>query len=255
MRDNTTSWGSVAGWYDELIETDNDSYQKNVILPNLIRLIAPNEKMTLLDLACGQGYFARAMAQNGAHVTASDISEELVNAAKKYSGPHIDYIVSPSDDISYLASESTEIAMTVLAIQNIRSLPDTFAEVARVLRPRGRFILVLNHPCFRIPKHSSWQWDEANHNQYRRIDGYMNESKLDIDMNPGETNAKKKNFTVSFHRPLQTYFKALAKSGLAVTKLEEWISHKRSQKGARSAEEDRMRKEIPLFLCIEATKF
>ena len=82
----------------------------------------------------------------------------------------------------------------------------------------------------------------------------MSDQSLRIDMTPGEADAARKTFTVSFHRPLQSYFKALNKAGLAVTRLEEWISHKKSQKGPRAAEEDRTRKEIPMFLCIEARK-
>ncbi len=40
----------------------------------------------------------------------------------------------------------------------------------------------------------------------------------------------------------------LAKHGFAVTRLEEWISNKKSQKGPRVTAEDKARKEIPLFL-------
>ena len=114
--------------------------------------------------------------------------------------------------------------------------------------------MVINHPAFRIPKRSSWGWDEKESKQYRRIDAYMSDEKIEIDMKPGEEMVSKKAFTVSFHRPLQVYFKALNKAGFAVTRLEEWISHKSSQPGPRSAEEDRTRKEIPMFLCIEARK-
>ena len=60
--------------------------------------------------------------------------------------------------------------------------------------------------------------------------------------------------TVSFHRPLQVYIKALTKAGFVVSRLEEWISHKKSGSGPRQAAEDTARKEIPLFLCIEARK-
>jgi hypothetical protein len=82
----------------------------------------------------------------------------------------------------------------------------------------------------------------------------MSDSKIKIDMTPGESDPKRKKSTVSFHRPLQSYFKALNKADLSVTHLEEWISHKKSQKGPRAAEEDRTRKEIPMFLMLEASK-
>jgi DNA-binding LacI/PurR family transcriptional regulator len=60
--------------------------------------------------------------------------------------------------------------------------------------------------------------------------------------------------TTTFHRPLQAYFKALAAAGLPVTDLEEWISHKKSDSGPRASAENIARNEIPMFLCIVATK-
>jgi hypothetical protein len=53
---------------------------------------------------------------------------------------------------------------------------------------------------------------------------------------------------------MQDFFKALSKAGFAVTKLEEWISHKKSEKGPKQAAEDTARKEIPLFLMLEVRK-
>jgi hypothetical protein len=109
---------------------------------------------------------------------------------------------------------------------------------------------VLNHPSFRNPKQTYWGYNEADDTQYRRVDEYMSESKVKIDMTPGSFKDKK--FTVSFHRPLQVYMKALHKSGFAVTRLEEWASHKESEKGPKQRAENKARKEIPMFMCIEA---
>ena len=70
-------------------------------------------------------------------------------------------------------------------------------------------------------------------------------------MNPGQVKSEK---TISFHHPLQFYFKALEKAGFVVTRLEEWTSHKESEKGPRAGAENRARKEFPLFLFLEAVK-
>lgn len=211
----------------------------------------------MLDVACGQGYFSRAFANNGAKVIASDISSELVELAKKNPSADsnaVEYHVAPADRLSYAADSSADVATIVLALQNIENLNGTVSEISRALKSNGRFVFVLNHPAFRIPQNSSWQWDEKENRQYRRVDSYMSDSRTEIDMTPGEKSKSEKEFTVSFHRPLQVYFKALSKAGLSVTRLEEWISHRKSQKGPRSEEEDRTRKEIPMFLCIEARK-
>lgn len=256
-----TSWGGVADWYDETVN-DADSYQKNVIMPNLIRIVDPKKGMTIVDVACGQGYFAQAFAQNGATVIGSDISKELIDIAKKHSSD-ASFHVAPADKLTFIengtAENGADVVTIVLALQNIENLSGAVSEAARILKSgdsqsAGRLVIVLNHPAFRIPKRSDWGWDDKTASQYRRVDSYMSDSSEKIDMNPGEKKTDNKEFTMSFHRPLQSYFKAFNKSGLAVTRLEEWISHKKSQKGPRANEEDRMRKEIPMFVCIEAKK-
>ena len=50
------------------------------------------------------------------------------------------------------------------------------------------------------------------------------------------------------------YFKNLNKAGLAVSLLEEWNSNKVSDSGPRAKAENLARKEIPLFLFMEAKK-
>lgn len=253
-----TSWGEVAEWYDDLLSNDPDSYQKNVILPNLIRLIEPSPKTKILDLACGQGYFSIAFGKMNAKVIGCDISKELIEIAKEKSNKekisNIEFNSAPSDKISFIEDKTIDVITIVLAIQNIENIAGTFAECSRVLKPDGKLFVVLNHPSFRIPQRSSWGWDEENKKQYRRIDGYMSEQSQKIDMTPGEIDPSKKKFTISFHRPLQQYVKAITKAGLSINRLEEWISHKESQAGPRSAEEDRMRKEIPIFMCLECWK-
>jgi len=60
--------------------------------------------------------------------------------------------------------------------------------------------------------------------------------------------------TWTFHRPLQEYFKSLGGHGLAVTALEEWVSHRASKPGSASRMENRARGEIPMFLSLLAGK-
>ena len=255
--DKKTSWGEVAEWYNELLSNDNDSYQNKVILPNIIRIVDPKPQMKIADIACGQGFFSFAFAQKGAQVVGCDIGEELIkianNQKEKIQLSNVEFFVCPANKTP-IADNSIDTAVINLALQNIEDLSGTIKEISRILKPNGKFVLTLNHPNFRIPHRSSWQWDDKTNTQYRRIDGYMSETNSKIDMNPGENNSTKKQFTYSFHRPLQNYFKALVKNGFAITRLEEWISHKESQPGPKQAEENRIRKEIPMFMCLEAER-
>ncbi|MBI5126567.1 MAG: class I SAM-dependent methyltransferase [Candidatus Taylorbacteria bacterium] len=249
-----TSWGKVAEWYDDLLSTDGDSYQAQVILPNLTRRLAPKKGMAVLDLACGQGFFTREWVKAGATVVASDIAAPLITLAQKQSPVPSAYHIAPAHDVSFVQSGTLDAVTIILALQNIENLSAVCAEVSRVLKPGGIFYIVLNHPAFRIPKQSSWEWDKVGKAQYRRIDAYMTESRSTIDMNPGTKELSNKEHTVSFHRPLQVYAKLLGKAGFGITHIEEWISHKMSKPGPRAEEENRTRKEIPMFLLLEATK-
>lgn len=251
MNSEKTSWGKFAGWYDNLLESERDNYQKTVILPNLARLLDIKKNEVVLDLACGQGFFTRAVQKLGARAIGVDIAPELIGIAKKNSPKEIEFFTGPAARLSFLKDASVEKIISVLAIQNIENIKAVFEECHRVLKPNGKLLIVLNHPAFRIPQKSSWGWDENNKNQYRRIDGYLSDAKIKIQMHPGD---QPKDYTFSFHRPLQTYFKNLKNTGFAVTGLEEWISDKKSQPGVRATAENSIRKEIPLFLFLEATK-
>lgn len=244
----TTSWGSVASWYDDHLEGE-DTYHANVIRPNLERWLLDTKDKDVLDLACGEGYFSRMLQEMGARVTGADIAAELIDIAKSKSDAS--FYVAPAENLSFAQNASFDAILCVLALQNMERIEDVFAECARVLRSDGKFVFVLNHPAFRIPKRSAWGFDAEENTQYRRIDGYLSASQVTIDLSPGRKTGEA---TVSVHRSLQDYMKALSRRGFAVTKLEEWISHKESEKGPRKEAEDRARKEFPLFLTVEARR-
>ena len=246
-----TGWGEIASEYGLAYTHDASSYHAAVILPNLMRLVDPKPGKRILEVGCGDGYFASAFADSGAVVTGADIAGEMIEQAKRRD-PAIAWHVAPGDGLAFAADASFDAVVIVLALQNIENLAGTVSEASRVLVSGGELFVVLNHPTFRIPKRSSWGWDEANTTQYRRVDSYLSESRQEIDMDPGSQGVKRT--TISFHRPLQVYVKTLSKFGFVVIGLEEWISHKESEKGGRSEAENRARKEFPLFMMLRARK-
>ncbi|MCU0660655.1 MAG: class I SAM-dependent methyltransferase [Candidatus Pacebacteria bacterium] len=256
MKRQSTSWESSAAWYQDLVEGQGATYQKEVILPNLLRVLALRKDEHLVDVACGQGFFTRAFAATGARTIGADISPLLIQFAKE-NAPTVDaFYIAPAHTLSFAKDASVDTITIIMAIQNIENPAEVVKECARVLRSHGRIVIVMNHPAFRIPKRSDWGYDEKTSTQYRRIDGYMSQSKVQIDMHPGKnaTGRGSGDYTISFHNPLQFYFKLFHKYGFAVSRLEEWISHKKSSKGPRQKAEDEARKEIPIFLCLEVIK-
>jgi ubiquinone/menaquinone biosynthesis C-methylase UbiE len=244
-----TSWERDSEWYDDLLSKPG-SYQEQVVLPNLMRMLELARGMQVIDLACGPGYFSRAMAAAGAKVFGIDASRSFIDTANGAGGGPT-YAIGDAASLVGVGDAMYDRATMVLAIQNIEPAAHAFAEAARVLKKNGRLLIVMNHPAFRIPKQSDWGWD-GDKVQYRREDRYLSELKEKIQTHPGSDPDR---FTLSFHRPLQFYVKALAKAGFAVTRLEEWTSNRSSQPGPRAEAENRARAEFPLFMAIEARKF
>lgn len=249
----STSWGKVSHWYDSHLENEG-TYHATVVLPGSLRLLGLKKGETLLDIACGQGFFSRAFAEAGAHVDGVDISPELIAIAKSKTSDPEAFRAANAENLSFIPQGTYDVATMMLAIQNIKDLDRALSEASRVLKLGGRFLIVMNHPAFRIPHASSWGHDEKGKVQYRRLDRYLSEATSFIDMNPGRKEGEKQVETVSYHRPLQVYVKALLKHGFHIEKLEEWISDKVSEPGPRQHAENAARKEFPLFLAVLCEK-
>lgn len=183
-----TSWGKVADWYGEHLE-GADTYHAKVVAPNLVRLVGAEKGKHILEIGCGEGYFARMFAEAGADVVGADISPELIAQAQRKEG-RVTYHATSADNLSFAHDASFDVVVAVLTLQNMERIEPVVKEIARVSKPGGSFIFVLNHPAFRIPKRSAWGWDGEKEVQYRRLDGYLSASREKIDMTPGSSEKK-----------------------------------------------------------------
>ena len=243
MASTNTSWEGAGQWYQALVEEET-SYQKNLILPNLLRLLSLQGGERILDLGCGTGFFSQAFFEHGARVIGVDLAPELIKLAKQRCSPEIKFYAAEASRLPFIKDASVNIITLILALQNMEGVGEILKEGRRVLAKEGRIVMVLTHPCFRVPKGSSWGYDEAEKTQFRRIDYYLSESKIKVQMHPGE---KPEECTLSLHRPLQFYFKALRKAGFCVSGLEEWNSNLISK---RAKELKQRIKRVKKFLCF-----
>jgi 2-polyprenyl-3-methyl-5-hydroxy-6-metoxy-1,4-benzoquinol methylase len=113
---------------------------------------------SILDAGCGEGGYSRIFAAAGAKVTGVDFSERMILAAQEYEKLKplgIRYAVGDLVDLGVKPStfDGVVCIMTLMAIQDLRHAT---AEIARVLRPKGRVFLVINHPCFSRPDNGNY---------------------------------------------------------------------------------------------------
>lgn len=247
-----TSWQSVGKWYNQSVGEDGHYYHRHLILPNVIKLLDfPKEKASsLLDLACGQGIMSRVLPKNVSYV-GLDASKELIEAAKNYQSPGKCDFIQADVTKPFPVKKMFSCATLILALQNIEFPDLLFKHVHSHLEQNAPFIIVLNHPYFRIPRQSSWKVDQEQKIQYRRIDKYMSSMKIPIQAHPGKGKVSAQ--TVSFHHPFSLYSLWLKNAGFTIDLVEEWCSNKVSEGGAAKME-NRSRQEFPLFMAIVARK-
>ena len=264
-----TSWNDVAEWYNSLLGNEGSDYHQQLIHPGVERLLRHNQGdlagRDVLDIACGQGVLCRYLVQKGATVTGIDLSEALLAYAEerlepeqnlRYARADATALLNPKGQLLPEWQESSYDAVTlVLAAQNMTPLSNVWRAVSALLRPGGALVVVVVHPCFRIPQHSNWHWNAEEHRQERTVWRYLSSAEIGIKAHPGRSaRGEASAQTTHFHRPLQAYINTLGNAGLWIDHIEEWCSHKQEQPGVKSEAIDTARNEIPMFLAFRARK-
>ena len=150
-------WNKNAEWWDDKIGDGND-FQCKLIEPATKRLLCVSPGEMILDVACGAGRFARQMAELGAYVVAFDFSERFINRAKNRTAPdikNIEYHVADATDeeqILALGVNRFDAAVATMALMDMVSIDPLMRALSRSLKPGGRFVFSVMHPCFQPPE-------------------------------------------------------------------------------------------------------
>ena len=163
-----TSWEKSSQWYNVHMKEDGGYNHRELVLPNLLPLLGLKEGDSLLDLGCGQGFLARAIEANIDYL-GLDSSKSLIEYAKRkeqHSNRH--YKVH---DVTYPIDRDQKFshATFVLSLQNISKADLALKAASKVLKEEGQLIIVINHPCFRIPKHSSWGFLHKRYQIHQKV--------------------------------------------------------------------------------------
>jgi ubiquinone/menaquinone biosynthesis C-methylase UbiE len=245
----STSFEKSSNWYISCVGDKGHYFHKNVIMPHLKRLIKLNKKSKVLDLACGSGILLKWINKE-IEYKGIDISESLIKSAKKDLSKNQAFIKADITKELSIEEKYFSHAFIILALQNIEDGEMVIKNAAKHLAPNGKFIIVINHPCFRIPRQSSWDIDDEKKLQTRKLNMYMSNLKIPIQVHPSK---KSSPITYSFHHPISTYSDWLYKNKFAIEKIDELCSDKKST-GKKAKMENRARSEFPLFMVIVAKK-
>jgi SAM-dependent methyltransferase len=97
--------------------------------------------LNTLDLCCGQGNVAQALAARGCAVTGADFSPAMLEMARQRL-PGATFIEADAQDLPF-RDGAFDIVVSNLGICHVPDQPRALAQVRRVLRPGGRFAMTV----------------------------------------------------------------------------------------------------------------
>ncbi len=205
-------WEDHAGWWQAGFTGGADPEYVEQILPMAAAALAGAG--SVLDVGTGEGQIARLAVTGGARtvVGVDPTTAQIAEAHRRGGGPR--YLRAGAGALP-VADESFDAVIACLVFEHIVDVDAAISEVARVLRPGGRFAFFLNHPLLQTPN-SGWIDDHVLDppEQYWRIGPYLVE---DLSVEEVEKDV----FIPFIHRPLSRYVNAMADAGLVLRRMEE----------------------------------
>jgi len=129
----------VAKEYDTYYNTEIGK-KVNKIEENLIaKLLKEVPKSEMLELGCGTGHWTNFFTNNGFQVTATDISNEMMNIAKTKS-IQTKFIKADSQNIPF-PDNSFSVVSSITMLEFVDDQDKVLSEIYRVLKPGGWLIL------------------------------------------------------------------------------------------------------------------
>ena len=149
------AWNENAAFWDARMGEGND-FVEVLSWPATKRLLELQAGERVLDIACGNGLTSRRLATMGAEVVAFDFAEELITRARrrtKDSDRIIYHVLDATDEAALLAlgEGRFDAAICHMALFDMAEIDPLMRALSLLLRPGGRFVFSVIHPCFNSP--------------------------------------------------------------------------------------------------------
>jgi SAM-dependent methyltransferase len=193
-------WDAHAQWWKRTFVDGADPEYAGEILPLVVAELGGCRRV--LDVGCGEGQVARALAAEPCEQVVVGIDpswRQLSNGV--VAGGGVRYLQGQGECLPF-ADRTFDGICCCLAIEHSEDGDALLGEVARVLAPGGRFLLLVNHPMYQGPA-SGFVDDQILGERYWRVGPYLNEGVTVEEVDVGIE-------IPFFHRPLSRYLNPLA---------------------------------------------
>ena len=220
------TWNQNAAFWDNRMGEGND-FVEVLIWPATERLLALHPGERVLDIACGNGLSSRRLAAMGAEVVAFDFAEQMIARARNRTTEHterIKYLVLDATDeaaLLALGEQQFDGALCNMALFDMAESKPLMRALTQLLRPGGRFVFSVLHPCFNNPYVIHVAENEEREGDFVttysvKVRDYMSPAMVHTIAIRGQPKLQ-----IVFHRPLQDLLGAGFDVGFVLDGLEE----------------------------------
>ncbi len=170
-------------------------------MPATLSLLKNVKGKKILDLGCGSGIYAKILKKRGAKVFGIDISEKMIEIAKR-EVKDVDFRVGSVYKLPY-KSEYFDLVLSSLTVDHFKDLNKAFKEIHRVLKKNGVFIFSISNPLSDVVKGFFYKKKYRPRSYFKEGKVYTNWSIFKIKM-------------LFYRYTFQTYIRTLIKNGFNI---------------------------------------
>jgi 2-polyprenyl-3-methyl-5-hydroxy-6-metoxy-1,4-benzoquinol methylase len=219
-------WEHKADFWDEQMGEGN-SFHSLLVAPAVERLLDAQVGEVMLDVACGNGAFARRLAQLGVQVVATDFSARFLARAQARTTEQAERIAykqidaTDTQQLLTLGERRFDAAICTMALMDMPVIEPLVSALSRLLKIHGRFVFAVPHPCFNSNATHMFAEQEDRAGALVTTHSIKVTDYLHVPPGKGMGMEDEPAPHYYFHRPLSTLFATCFAAGFVLDGLEE----------------------------------
>lgn len=114
--------------------------------PATIALLGDVEGLDVLEAGCGSGPLTKWLVDQGARVTAFDVSAEMVRIARSRVGEATFLVADLAEPLRFAEDSEFDLVVASLVLHYVGDWDPVLREFHRVLKPEGAVVFSTHHP-------------------------------------------------------------------------------------------------------------